>query len=54
MKKATPIIAILVIGALLAYAMHLRIDGLLMAGGVAVIAGLAGYVAPHKKPPNSS
>lgn len=55
MKKTAVIItAILVIGGLLAYALHLRIDGLLLAGGVAVIAGLAGYVAPHKKPPTNS
>lgn len=54
MKKATPIVATLVIGALLAYAMHLHIDGLLLAGGIAVIAGLAGFVAPHKKPPSES
>lgn len=54
MKTVTPIISILVIGGLLAYALYLRIDGLLLAGGCAVIAALGGYVAPHKKPPNNS
>lgn len=51
-KKLTPIIAMFIIAALLAYAMYLRIDGLLLAGGVAIIAGLGGFVAPHRKPPD--
>lgn len=48
-KALTPIIAILVIGALIAYAMCMHIDGLILAAGVAIIAGLGGYIAPHKK-----
>ena len=49
MKKATPIVAILVIGALMFYAMSKGLDGVLLAGGIALIAGLAGYIAPHRK-----
>ncbi|MBA7676162.1 hypothetical protein ES703_84403 [subsurface metagenome] len=47
-KIVAPVISILAITGLLLYAMHLRIDGLLLAGGVAIIAGLGGYIAPHK------
>ena len=54
MKKSTPIIAIVVIGALVAYAMHLGINGVILAGAVAVVAGLGGYIAPHKKPPSDT
>lgn len=41
-------IAILVIGALEAYAMSQGINGVLLAGSVAVIAGLGGYTAKAK------
>jgi len=53
-KTLTPIVAILVIGALMAYCLHQGINGVLLAGCVAVIAGLAGYTAPHKKPPSQT
>lgn len=51
MKKVTPIIAILAIAGLIAYAMHLNINGVVLSIGVALIAGLGGYIAPHKPPP---
>jgi len=51
-KKLTPIIAILVIGGLAAYALSKNIDGLLLAAVFAIIAGLGGFIAPHKKPPD--
>lgn len=51
MKNLPPIVAIIVIGSLAAYALHQNIDGLLLAGSFAIIAGLAGYIAPHKKKP---
>ena len=53
-KKLTPIIAILTIAGLITYALHLGINGVILAGGVAVIAALGGYVAPHKKPPSAT
>jgi len=49
-KKLTPIIAILVIGALEAYAISQGINGALLAGIVAIIAGLGGYTAKGKIP----
>lgn len=48
--KLIPIVAIIVIGALEAYAINQQINGVLLAGSIAVIAGLGGYIAPHKKP----
>ncbi len=45
LKKLTPIIAILVIGALEAYALSQDTNGVLLAGSIAVIAGLGGYTA---------
>lgn len=48
-KALTPIIAILAIAGLMAYAVNQGIDGVLLAGVIAVVAGLAGYIAPHKK-----
>ncbi len=50
MSKVTPIVAILAIGALSAFALSRNIDGLALAGAFALIAGIAGYSAPHKKP----
>ncbi len=48
------IISIMCITVLIAYSLYLGFDGLLLAGGVAVIAGLGGYavkrVAPTDKP----
>lgn len=49
MKMLTPIVAILVIGFLMGYALYLRLDGLLLAGACVIIAGLGGYIAPHRK-----
>lgn len=49
MKLITPITSIICITGLIAYALHLGIDGLLLAGGVGIIAGLGGYIAPHKQ-----
>jgi len=49
-KKLTPIIAILVIGALIAYALSQGINGALLASGTAIIAGLGGYTAKGKMP----
>jgi len=49
LKKLTPIIAIIIIGALEAYAISQHMDGVLLAGSIAIIAGLGGYIAPHKK-----
>jgi len=46
------IVALICVTALLAFALYQGIDGALLAGGVAVLAGLGGYVAPHKKPPS--
>jgi hypothetical protein len=47
--KYTPIVAILVIGALMAYALSQGIDGLALAGSVAIIAGLGGFTAKSIK-----
>ena len=52
-KKLTPIVAIIVIGGLTLYAVSLGYNNLLLAGVFAVIAGLAGYTAPHRKPPSN-
>ena len=41
--KWTPIIAIISITGLLAYALSLGIDGVILSGGCAIIAGLGGY-----------
>lgn len=46
--KVTPIIAILVIAGLEAYALSQNIDGVLLAGSIAIIAGLGGYTAKAK------
>lgn len=46
--KLTPIIAILVIGALEAYAISQQINGVLLSGSIAIIAGLGGYAAVKK------
>ena len=48
-KTLTPIIAILAIVALEAYAISQHMNGVLLAGVVAIIAGLGGYIAPHRK-----
>ena len=50
MKLATTIVAIIVIGALAGYALHKGQDGVLLAAVFAIIAGLGGYIAPHKPP----
>ncbi len=47
-KKLTPIVAILVIAGIEIYALSQGIDGVLLAGTIAVIAGLAGYTAKAK------
>jgi hypothetical protein len=49
MAIITPIITVLAITGLTAYALSLHIDGVLLAGSVAILAGLGGYVAPHRK-----
>lgn len=49
MKALTPIVSILAIAGLLAWAMYLKIDGLALAGGVAIIGGLGGFYIPHDK-----
>jgi len=49
-KTLTPIVAILVIGALSAYAINQGINGVAMAVSIGIIAALGGYSAPHKKP----
>ena len=41
--KWTPIVAMICITGLLAYALSLGIDGVILAGGCTVIAGLGGY-----------
>ena len=43
---AIVITAIVVVGALMAYALSLGFDGLLLTGATAIIAGLAGWVVP--------
>lgn len=48
-KHFTPIVSILAIAGLLAWAMYLDIDGLVLAGGVAIIGGLGGFYIPHDK-----
>jgi len=48
-KKITPIIGILVIGALEAYAISQGMNGVVLAGTIAVIAGICGYSIPHPK-----
>lgn len=48
-KQFTPIVSILAIAGLLAWAMYLRIDGLILAGGVAIIGGLGGFYIPRDK-----
>jgi len=47
-RKVTPIIAILVIGALASYAISQGINGVLLSGSFAIIAGLGGYAAIKK------
>ena len=47
-KKLTPIIAILAIFLLEGYAIHKEMDGVILAGVIAILAGLGGYIAPHK------
>ena len=42
-KALTPIICALVILLLVGYALHLGIDGVLLAGVIAILAGLGGY-----------
>lgn len=46
--KGTPIIAIVAIVLLLGIALLKEINGTLLAGGIAVIAGLAGYTVGRK------
>ena len=41
------IVALIVIGALEAYALALGFDGLLLTGVIAVLAGIAGWTAPQ-------
>ena len=56
-KTLTPIIAIITIGLLEALALSKGIDGVLLAGSVAVIAGLGGFSATRiirKKPPDKT
>lgn len=50
-KKLTPIIAIAAIGGLCAFALSRGVNGVVLAGVIAILAGLGGYAAPHKKPP---
>ena len=45
LKKVTPIVAIIIIGGLEAYAMHLGFNGVALSGSVAIIAGLGGFAA---------
>lgn len=53
MKTATPIVAIIVIALLIAYALHQHVDGVILAGGIAIIGGICGYVVPRRKPPTN-
>jgi len=48
-KKLTPIVAIIVVGGLVAYAISQKMNGALLATSLSIIAGLGGYFAPHKK-----
>jgi len=48
MKKFTPIVAIVVIGGLIAFAISQGFNGGLLTSGVAVIAGLGGYAIKAK------
>ena len=48
-KKLTPIIAILVIGLLEAYAISQHMNGVLLSSTIAVIAGPGGFTAGMKK-----
>lgn len=50
LAKLTPIVAIIVIGALGAYALSQGINGVLLAGLTAIIGGLGGYTVKAKKP----
>lgn len=47
-KTLTPVIAILAIGALMAYAISQGINGALLSGAVAIMAGLGGWTARGK------
>lgn len=47
----TTIIAMLLISMLLIVALVNRIDGAMLAGGIAIIAGLGGYTARRKLKP---
>lgn len=51
MEKIVPLIVVLCITGLAMFAISRGYDGVLLAGVVAVLAGIGGYVAPHKKPP---
>ena len=42
-KDLTPLVAMVLIAALVGYANHLGIDGAILSAGVAVIAGLGGW-----------
>ena len=44
--RSVVITAIVVVGALMAYALSQGFNGTLLAGAVAIIAGLAGWVSP--------
>ncbi|MBA7575253.1 hypothetical protein ES708_17074 [subsurface metagenome] len=49
MAIITTLTAIIAIAGLTGYALSLHIDGVLLAGSVAILAGLGGYAAPHRK-----
>ena len=51
MNKLTPIIAIIVIGALEAYALSKGLDGVALSASIGIIAGLGGYAIKVKKKP---
>ena len=44
--RSVVITAIVVIGALMGYALSIGINGVLLTGAVAILAGLAGWVVP--------
>lgn len=49
MPKLTVIVAILSIALLEAWTIYCGVNGAALAGSAAVIAGLGGYAAPHRK-----
>lgn len=46
------VVALICVTALLLFALYQGQDGIILAAGIAVLAGLGGFIAPHRKPPS--